>query len=413
MPRRNLLILLAISIIALICYQKVQINQYGRILADSLEIIDRMALEKVDPEALFEGAMDGMVGRLDEYSSYIPPKALPEFEETIDQQFGGVGMEVAIDPKTRQMTVVSPLPGSPAYEAGVRAGDKILRIGEFSTQGMSVKDAVSLMRGKPGYPITITILHPGEEKPLDIKIVRAVIQVDTVLGDTRNPDGTWNYFLAGADRVGYLRITCFAEKTVDQVKQAVQWLADHEMKGLILDLRDNPGGLFPVAQAICDLFISSGTIVTTRGRDGRILDTRQASGKGPFTKFPLVVLVNQYSASAAEVMAACLQDHSRAVIVGQRTWGKGTVQQVIELDNQRGALKLTTASYWRPNNQNIHRRAEAGENEDWGVRPDQGYEVTMEGDELTRLRIWRMHRDLSKGPEGTPNAKKADNFVDR
>ena len=224
MPRRNLLFLLAIGIVALVCYQKVQTNQYGQILSESLELIDRLSLEKVDREELFEGAMDGMVGRLDEYSSYIPPKTLPEFQEVIDQQFGGVGMEVSIDPKTRQMTVVSPLAGTPAYVAGVRAGDKILRIDDHSTQGMSIKDAVSLMRGKPGDPVSITVLHQGEEKPVDIKIVRAIIQIDTVLGDTRNADGSWNYFLPGTDRIGYLRISSFADKTAEDLKRAVSGL---------------------------------------------------------------------------------------------------------------------------------------------------------------------------------------------
>jgi carboxyl-terminal processing protease len=418
MPRRNLLFLLAVGIIALVCYQKIQTNQYGQMLSESLELIDRLSLEKVDPEELFEGAMDGMVerlnvGGLDENSSYIPPKALTEFQEVIDQQFGGVGMEVSIDPKTRQMTVVSPLADTPAYIAGVRAGDRILRIDDHSTQGMSVKDAVSLMRGKPGDPVCITVLHQGEEKPVDIKIVRAVIQGKTIIGDTRNADGSWNYFLPGADRIGYLRISSFGEKTAEDLKQAVEWLVDHDMQGLILDLRDNPGGLFPVAKDVCDLFITSGAIVSTRGRDGRILETRLATGKGPFTKFPVVVLVNQYSASASEVVAACLQDHHRATIVGQRTYGKGTVQQVIELDDRRGALKLTTASYWRPSNKNIHRSRDAGENEDWGVRPDTGCEVQVDGDDLMRLRLWRLNRDISKAAEPMAVIKGGEKTVDR
>jgi carboxyl-terminal processing protease len=410
MPRRNLLFLLAVGIIALVCYQKTQTNQYGQMLSESLELIDKLSLEKVEPAELFEGAMDGMVDRLnvgglDENSAFIPSKSLTEFEEVIDQQFGGVGMEVSIDPKTRQMTVVSPLADTPAYVAGVRAGDKILRIDEHSTQGMSVKDAVSLMRGKPGDPVSITVLHQGEEKPVEIKIVRAIIQGKTVLGDTRNADGSWDYVLPGADHIGYLRITSFGEKTAEDLKQAVEWLVDHDIQGLILDLRDNPGGIFPVAKDVCDLFISSGTIVSTRGRDGRVLETRLASGKGPFTKFPMVVMVNQYSASASEIVAACLQDHQRATIVGQRSYGKGTVQQVIELDDRRGALKLTTASYWRPSNKNIHRRRDAGENEDWGVRPDPGCEVVVDGDDLTRLKLWRYNRDTSAAAE-TPAAKK-------
>ncbi|MGD0517605.1 MAG: S41 family peptidase [Thermoguttaceae bacterium] len=418
MPRRNLLFLLAVGIFALVCYQKVQTNQYGQLLSESMELIDRLSLEKVEPEELFEGALDGMIerlnaGGLDENSSYIPPKALTEFREVIDQQFGGVGMEVSMDPKTRQMIVVSPLPGTPAYAAGVQAGDKILRIDGHSTRGMSVKDAVGLLRGKPGDPVNITVLHQGEEKPVEIKLIRAVIQGETVWGDTRNADGSWNYFLPGYERVGYLRITSFGDKTAEELKRAVEWLVDHDMRGLILDLRDNPGGLLPEAIGVCDLFISSGDIVSTRGRDGGNLETWRATGKGPFTKFPMVVLVNQDSASASEIVAACLQDHHRATIVGQRTFGKGTVQKIIELDDARGALKLTMASYWRPSNKNIHRRRDAGENEDWGVRPDPGCEVRLEGDDLTRLRLWRMQRDVSKAAESAVQAKGEGKFVDR
>ncbi len=402
----------------MVCYQKTQTNQYGQILSESLDLIERISLEKVKPEELFEGAMEGMVerlnsGGLDENSSYIPPKTLPGFREMIDQQFGGVGMELAIDYKTRQITVVSPLPGSPAYAAGVQAGDKILRIDDHSTQGISLSDAVNLLRGKPGDPVTITVLHQGQDKPAEIKIVRAVIQGETILGDTRNADGSWNYFLPAYDRIGYLRITSFGEETAAELKHAVEWLVDHDMQGLILDLRDNPGGLLPAAIGVCDLFISSGVIVSTRGRDDAKLDAWQASGKGPFTKFPMVVLVNQYSASASEIVAACLQDQHRATIAGQRTYGKGTVQKVIELDDSRGALKLTMASYWRPSNKNIHRRRDAGENDDWGVRPDPGWEVRVEGDDLTRLRLWRMHRDITKTVETAGKAKGEEKFADR
>ena len=242
---------------------------------------------------------------------------------------------MAIDPKTRQIMVVTPLPGSPAYAAGVLAGDKILRIDDHSTHGMSIRDAAGLMRGKTGDPVNITVLHQGDGQAGGDKDRPGGHPGETVLGDTRNADGSWNYFLPGFDRIGYLRITSFGDDTAAELKREVQWLVDHDMQGLILDLRDDPGGLLPAAIGVCDLFISSGVIVSTRGRDGGNLDAWQATGKGPFTKFPMVVLVNQYSASASEIVAACLQDQHRATIVGQRTYGKGTVQRVIELDDSR------------------------------------------------------------------------------
>jgi carboxyl-terminal processing protease len=418
MPRRNLLFLVAVCVFALICQQKTETDPYGRLLSESLDIIQHVSLEKVQSQELFEGAMQGMIERLntsglDENSAYIPAKTLPGFKELIDQQFGGVGIELAIDSKTRQLAVVSPMPGSPAYAAGILAGDTIVRIDDRSTQGMSLSDAASLLKGKPGDSVMIAVLHQGQEKPVDVMIVRAVIQGETVLGDTRNADGSWNFFLPGYDRIGYLRITGFGEETATEVRRAVGWLIEHDAQGLILDLRDNLGGLLPAAIGVCDLFIPSGLIVATRGRDGGKLDTWEATGKGPFTKPPMVVLVNQQSASASEIVAACLQDHHRATIVGQRSYGKGTVQKVIELDDRWGALKLTTASYWRPSNKNIHRRRDAGENEEWGVRPDPGGEVRVEGDDLMRLRLWRMRRDVAKPGDAAGKSTAEERLVDR
>ena len=248
MPRRNLFWLIAVTVISLACYQRVQHDPYGRVLANAMSRIEQRYIEPVKPAELFEGAMEGMLGDLDDYSAYVRPAKLQEFHETIDQQFGGVGMEVGIDPKTKQLTVLSPLVGSPAYKAGILAGDAILRIDAAGTQGMSLNDAVGLLRGKPGSAVTLTVLHEGDDKPDEIKIVRDVIQVDTVLGDTRNADGSWNFFLDGHDRIGYVRITSFAEKTVEELRQALDWLVEHDMRGLVLDLRDNPGGLLSLGR---------------------------------------------------------------------------------------------------------------------------------------------------------------------
>ena len=417
MPRRNFFFLLTVVVTALICHQKVQTNRYGRTLADVMDKIERRHLEKIDQKDLFEGAMEGMVRRLDKqyrdrYSAFISPEMLRQFHETLDQQFGGVGMEVSLDPKTKQLTVISPLVDSPAYKAGIRAGDKILRIDGNSTQGLSLQDAVRKMRGVPGQTVTFTILHEGENKPIEVTVERAIIHIRTVLGDTRESDGAWAFFLEGHERIGYVRINTFAEDTPGELREAIEWLLEHDMRGLILDLRDNPGGLLRVAIDVCDMFIPSGVIVTTRGRDEKIAKEWSAGKGGTFPDFPMAVLINQFSASASEIVAACLQDHRRAVIVGQRTWGKGTVQEVIELPGEQGALKLTTASYWRPTGKNIHRTRDAKDG-NWGVTPDKGYEVIVEGKQLTRLRLWRLRRDKPLAQGEQPDGEGAEPFVDR
>ncbi|HYW80135.1 MAG TPA: S41 family peptidase, partial [Thermoguttaceae bacterium] len=400
MPRRNLVILVAVGIISLMCYQKVHRNQYGQIFVEVMDQIEQRSLEPVGQEDLFLGAMEGMVGRLhDPHSMFFSPRASEEFNEDLDQEFGGVGMQVGYDKDTNQLAVMSPLVGSPAFEAGVLAGDKILRIDGKSTQGLSLADAVGHMRGKPGEPVVISVLHEGDDQPVDIEIIREIIELDTVLGDTREADGSWNFFLEGHDRIGYLRITSFAKRTPDEMDRALQWLVDRDMQGLILDFRDNPGGLLTAAIAMCDRFIKSGTIVTTRRRDGQISRRAAASAQDTLADFPMAVLVNQLSASASEIVSACLQDHGRAVVVGQRSWGKGTVQEVIELPDNQGMLKLTTASFWRPSEKNIHRKKDATDKDDWGVSPNDGYEVVVEDDELVRLRMWRSRRDAFQ-PDG-------------
>lgn len=394
MPRRNLLWLLLIAAASLACYHRVQHNRYGRAVGDVLDEISRHYYEPVDNDSLFQGAVEGMVERLkDDYSEYIPPAKQQAFDVAINKRYEGVGMEVSLDPKTKQL-VVAPMAGSPAYEAGVRAGDVILKIDGRGTQGMSLEEAVKLIQGAPGTSVALSILHEGQQNPVSVEVVRRMILIDTVRGDRRNADGSWDFFLPGHDRIGYVRITGFAEKTAHDLREAMDWLTAHHMRALILDLRDNPGGLLTSAAEVCDMFIDAGVIVATKGREGQLRQVVVASGKGPFTGFPMAVLVNQDSASASEIVAACLQDHERATIVGQRTYGKGTVQEVSELGDDRGELKLTVAGYWRPSNKNIHRRRGAGENEVWGVQPNEGCTVVVEGDERKRLYLDRLERDV-------------------
>ncbi len=407
MPRRNVFLLFGVVFASLLCYHRVQSNRYGRILVDAMTQIERHSLEPISQEELFEGAMEGMVGRLDQYSAFIKRSDMRQFREAVDKEIGGIGVEVLFDPKLRQLTVMRPLVGTPAYEAGISAGDRILRIDGQSAQGLSIEDAIARMRGEPGQPITLSILHDGDKEPVEIRLVRAKIRFDTVLGDTRKPDGSWNFFLEGYEGVGYLRINGFAEKTAEELRRALDEMRP-EMKGLILDLRDDPGGWLNAAVEVCDLFIDSGEIVATKRRDGSVKDRYTAKAENTFGGFPMAVLVNHYSASASEIVAACLQDHGRAVVVGQRTYGKGTVQEVIELEGGEGALKLTTASYWRPVGKNIHRDKDSKESDTWGVMPDEGYEVIVEGEDLTRLRLWRFRRDGYKPPGSEPPDDQAD-----
>jgi len=401
MPRRNVWVLGVLIVVCLACYGRV--HRYGRILSYAMEQIDRRSLEAVDEQKLFEGALEGMMAQLqDPHSGYIRPKALEEVEQSIDQKFVGVGIEVTLDPQTKQLTVATPLFGSPAQEAGIRPGDKILRIDGKSTHGIFPEQATEMIRGREGTPVVLTVQHEDEDKPVDIRIVRAEVRVDTVLGYGRNADGSWSYFLEGHDHVGYVRITTFGKQTDLELKQALRGMLADGMKGLILDLRNDPGGLLESAVAVCDFFVSSGVIVTTRVRDGSIRRSYEAHQEGTLPDFPLAVLVNRYSASAAEIVAACLQDHRRGVVVGERTYGKGTVQEIIDLQADQGALKLTTASYWRPSQKNINRPKDADESAEWGVLPNPGYEVPLDGEKLARLIRWRAEHDAFHAPKVAP-----------
>jgi carboxyl-terminal processing protease len=400
MPRRSLWLLFAVSILSLACYERAERNPYGRWFGEALDAVEREYVEAVDSQKLFEGAMDGMLEKLDEYSGYLPRRESQRFQESLNQHFGGIGVEVSLAGSPRQLTVTSARTSAPAYLAGIRAGDQLVKIDGAATAKLELKDVVNLLRGSPGTKVTLELRRPGQEEPLRVTVVRDKIWVDSVIGDIRDKDGNWSFLLPGADGIGYIRITTFGEETVREFEAAMKWLADRHCRGLIIDLRENPGGILQAAERICNLFVpKDAVIVTTRERDGRTRDEYRADGRGQYQNLPLVVLVDGHSASASEIVAACLQDHHRATIVGERTWGKGTVQSIIPVEGGRSRLKLTVASYWRPSGQNIHRMKSSQESDSWGVRPDPEDEVQLNDKQKTEWADKRRQRDalLSAG----------------
>jgi carboxyl-terminal processing protease len=405
MTRRNLSLLVLISVVSLICYQKANSANRARFsqmfgnMVEVMEKVDSKYVEKVNEEELFNDALEAMIAKLDPYSSYMAPDDYAEMQQAIDGKFGGIGIELSTDRDSKMLIVENPLVGTPAWERGVLAGDTIVKINGESTEGFTRNDAVHRLRGKVGTPVQLTVLHKGETELHDINLVRAEIHVDSVLGDSRASDGHWDFMLPGEDHLGYVRITTFGEDTVAELEAALASLAQSNVRGVIIDLRNNAGGLLTAANETCDLFLASGRIVSIKGRELANNRDYDASGDAPYPKLPLVVLVNRYSASASEIVAACLQDHHRAIIVGERSWGKGTVQSLFPLHHSRSVLKLTTANYWRPSNKNIHRSKSAKETDEWGVMPNPGFEIKLTDEQLGDWFKQRRQRDVmrSKG----------------
>ncbi|MEY4190048.1 MAG: hypothetical protein RIR17_784 [Planctomycetota bacterium] len=386
-----------------------------RLVVDVLHEVRNRYVTEVSPQRerkLVEDMINGGLERLDPHSTFINNRDLKQFNRTSKGKFGGIGVQVGYDRNNRGLlTVISPMVGTPAYEAGVLAGDIILKIDGKNADSMRLDEAVDMIQGDPDTTITLTVLHDGGKEPVDIPIRRSIIKVQSVLGDRRKENKDWDYYLDDKSRIGYLRITSFSETAAAEVRQIIIAQQKEGLRGLILDLRNNPGGLLRAAVEIADMFLTEGKIVSTRGRyqQEEIIEARpEGTMLLPAERYPIAVLINRNSASASEILAAALQDHHRAVVIGERSFGKGSVQNIIDLENKSSALKLTTASYWRPSGKNIHRFPDSKETDEWGVKPDAGYEVALKDEERLEFLMDRSERDIirdKKTTEAKPGKK--------
>jgi carboxyl-terminal processing protease len=365
-----------------------------RTLVDTVDQVQRNYVKEVDRRELIESAIRGMLSKLDPYSTYMGPDEVQQFRAGLSGEFGGIGIQIAAD--NGRLTVLSPIYGTPAYRAGILAGDRILEINGRSTDGIGVDEAVKRLKGDEGAPVTLTVVHSGKHAKTKVTLVREKIHLDTVLGDRRGSDGRWEFMLDPAQRIGYVRLSAFSTATAAELQRVLTRLQTEKLRGLILDLRFNPGGLLSAGIEVSDLFISEGRIVSTKGRNSRE-QVWDAHKEGTFAGFPMVVLVNRFSASSSEIVAACLQDHKRAVVIGERTWGKGG----------KSVLKLTTGGYRRPNGKNIHRFPDAKETDEWGVMPDGGFKIDLDDDEMVDLIQDRRDRDVLQ-PPAKDREKKSD-----
>lgn len=400
MSLRNLLLFLTIAVVSYACYVRAEQNPFARYVSSSYSVIDRWSLVNPPDQELFDGALNGMVEVLnkrgDEHSMFVDETDRDLFREDLIQEFGGIGVRILQLGNPPQLTIVGPPePGTPAFNADIRSGDLVVAIDGKLTEGLDMQDVLALIRGPIGSAVVLSVIHPDEDEPVDINIVRDVITVESILGDYRDEHNKWQYHLLNDTRIGYMRITKFGDKTEEELTRHLAELIADGVQALILDVRDNYGGALDAAVGISDLFLRAGLpIVTTRDRNEQIRERYVSTGRGGYLDIPLAVLINHNSASASEIVAACLQDYKRAVIVGERTYGKGTVQRLMPVQSGRSLLKLTSATYWRPSGDNIHRMPGDTDADPWGVKPDEGFDVPMDNEQYLLWKKYRYRRDL-------------------
>ncbi|MBS1238399.1 MAG: periplasmic protease [Deltaproteobacteria bacterium] len=349
-----------------------------------LDMVQKNYVEEIESKKLIDGAINGIMKSLDPHSTYMTADMYKELEVETRGSFGGIGIEITI--KKDILTVVSPIEDTPAFTAGIKAGDHIIQIDGKSTKDITIMEAVKKMRGQKDTKVTITIMRENMSKPKDFVITRDIIKIKSVKSKVYD------------DNIGYIRVSSFQERTADDLKKVIKDLNAKvgNPKGVILDLRNNPGGLLNQAVGVADVFLKSGIIVSTKGRTKSMESKSVAKDDGHEPTCPIVILVNEGTASAAEIVSGALQDSGRAIVIGMQTFGKGSVQTVIPLENG-SALKLTTAKYYTPNGRSIQAEGIKPDIVVKNIRPSEEKELT---DDFIRERDLKGHIK-SKSETGT------------
>ena len=353
--------------------------------------VEKYYVDDIKLQEIVDKALKGLMQELDAHSSYLDKKASKEMAIQTQGEFGGLGITVGM--RDGALTVISPIDDTPAFKAGVKASDIILKINNTSTINMTLDEAVTLMRGNPQTDITLTLVRKGETKPLEIKMKRDIIKIQSVFSKTIENENLL-----------YLRISSFDTKVTEDLEKIIS--ANKTAKGFILDLRNNPGGLLSQAIGVVDLFVDSGVIVSQKGRNPEDEEKFEASALKTKTKLPLVVLVNEGSASASEIVSGSLQDHKRAVIIGEKTFGKGSVQAVLPIENDRSEnIKLTIAKYYLPSGRTIQAT---------GVTPDiivNSGKVTQAEEDKFKIKEADLKKHLEGELEKVNDVKKEEKIL--